>query len=301
MTYHTASEPVCNQQSGTIELLIEPKKKDLGGFSVARVLPSSRRRMVGPFIFFDHMGPATFAPGEGIQVRPHPHIGLATLTYLFEGEIMHRDSLGYQQVIQSGAVNLMTAGSGIVHSERASDDLNTTSRLHGIQSWLALPAAAEQCEPAFAHYPAADIPAVEVGAASARVILGTAYGASSPVETHSPSLYLELLMPRGSAVKLPSHCAESAVYLVSGEVSIGERRCGAGVMAVIRNGEHAQLQAAADSRVMVIGGEPLGERHIWWNFVASSRQLIEQAKSNWRQGRFAGVAGDDEFIPLPEH
>ncbi|MDH3537466.1 MAG: pirin family protein, partial [Gammaproteobacteria bacterium] len=195
MSDQTANQPTCTPSEGAVELIIEPKAKDLGGFSVRRVLPSVERRMVGPFIFFDHMGPAEFPPGEGIAVRPHPHIGLSTVTYLFEGEIMHRDSLGYVQPIRCGAVNLMTAGRGIVHSERAGEDLNTSSRLHGIQSWMALPLEQEECDPDFVHYPSTELPEFEQDGVSVRVIMGEAFGHASPVPQHAPTLYLECRFP----------------------------------------------------------------------------------------------------------
>jgi redox-sensitive bicupin YhaK (pirin superfamily) len=300
MSYQNAMQPVCTRADGTVELMIEPKTKDLGGFSVRRVLPAKERRMVGPFIFFDHMGPAELPPGEGIQVRPHPHIGLATVTYLFEGEIMHRDSLGFAQPIKPGAVNLMTAGRGIVHSERAGDDLHTHSRLHGIQSWMALPLDQEEREPAFAHFPAGDLPGFDVGGTSVRVIMGEAYGQASPVTSYSPTLYLECRMPRGAVLDLPDRYDELAAYLVCGEIGVGDRTLGAGRMAVVAPGRSLHLQAQADSHLMVIGGAAVGHRHIWWNFVSSSRARIEQAKEDWRQQRFDAVPGDSEFIPLPD-
>ncbi len=280
-------------------LVIEPKEHDLGGFSVRRVLPSGQRRMVGPFIFFDHMGPAEFAPGDGIQVRPHPHIGLSTVTYLFEGEIMHRDSLGYEQPIQAGAVNLMTAGRGIVHSERAGDDLERRAPLHGIQSWMALPLEQEECDPAFVHYPADRLPELEVDGVRIRVIMGDAYGHESPVTQYAPTLYLELFMPAGSDLALPDNYDQLAAYVVEGQVGVGAESISAGVMAVAPEPGAMRLQAAVDSHVMAIGGADLGERHIWWNFVSSSKQRIEQAKDDWRNMRFDLVPGDDEFIPLP--
>ncbi len=300
MSYQNANEPVCSGADGAIELVIEPREKDLGGFSVRRVLPARERRMVGPFVFFDHMGPAEFPPGEGVQVRPHPHIGLATVTYLFEGEIMHRDSLGFVQPIRAGAVNLMTAGRGIVHSERAGDDLDTTSRLHGIQSWMALPLDLEEREPDFAHYPAADLPLLERDGASVRVIMGSAFGQASPVRADAPTLYLECRLAAGGRLRLPRDTDELAVYVVDGEVGIGGRDFSGGQMAVACPGAALELAAAADCRVMVIGGTSLGQRHIWWNFVSSSKERIEQAKQDWRDGRFAPVPGDDEFIPLPD-
>jgi redox-sensitive bicupin YhaK (pirin superfamily) len=300
MSYQTANEPVCTGSEGPIELVIEPKAKDLGGLTVRRVLPSSKRRMVGPFVFFDHMGPAEFPPGEGIAVRPHPHIGLATVTYLFEGEIMHRDSLGFVQPIQPGAVNLMTAGRGIVHSERAGDDFNTTSRLSGIQTWMALPEEQESRDPAFVHYPAGDLPELHADGVKVRVIMGEIFGMTSPVTTYSPTLYLELQLPAGSAIELPSAGQEQAVYLVSGKVGIGQQVLTGSAMAVATPGHPMRLNALHESHVMVIGGAALGKRHIWWNFVSSSKDAIAQARLDWQQGRFDAVPGETEFIPLPQ-
>jgi len=256
--------------------------------------------MVGPFIFFDQMGPAEFPPGEGIQVRPHPHIGLATITYLFEGEMMHRDSLGYVQPIRPGAVNLMTAGRGIVHSERAGDDIDRLSRAHGIQSWIALPDHEEEREPGFVHYPAEDLPRFEVDGVSVTIIMGEAYGRVSPVQRYSPTLYLECAIPKGSALELPSGVAELAAYVVSGEIAIGTCTFGAGVMAVARAGETIRIEGRADSRVMVIGGDPVGHREIWWNLVSSSKDRIEQAKRDWKEERFDEIPGETERIPLPD-
>ena len=287
------------RSTDSVELAIEPDVKDLGGFTVRRVLPSRARRMVGPFIFFDHMGPAEFPPGEGIQVRPHPHIGLATVTYLFEGEIVHRDDLGYVQPIQPGAVNLMTAGRGIVHSERAGDDLQTTSRLHGIQSWMALPSDEEECDPDFEHYPARDLPAFDQDGVHVTVIIGEAFGHQSPVEVRAPMIYLELRMPAGTRITIPADYEERAAYVVDGDVRIDEESYGPGLMAVARSAGELPLVAAADSHVMIVGGAQMGKRHIWWNFVASSRDRIEQAKQDWTEDRFGKIPGETEFIPLP--
>jgi redox-sensitive bicupin YhaK (pirin superfamily) len=256
--------------------------------------------MVGSFVFFDHMGPAEFPPGKGIAVRPHPHIGLATITYLFEGQIMHRDDLGYVQPIEAGAVNLMTAGRGITHSERAGDDLDETSRLHGIQSWMALPDNEEEREPSFSHYAAAELPELEVDGCTVRIIMGEFLGKRSPVTTYSDTLYLECVIPAGQKIAIPGNSPELAAYVVSGEVSVSGDSFSDGVMLVARPGETLDLAATQDARVMIIGGEPLGDRHVWWNFVSSSRERIEQAKSDWRAGRFGSVPGDDEFIPLPD-
>ncbi|MEJ8567151.1 pirin family protein [Elongatibacter sediminis] len=306
MSRYPDRDPECTEAThpGPVELTIRPRDHDLGGFSVRRVLPAPRRRMVGPFIFFDHMGPAEFPPGEGIQVRPHPHIGLATVTYLFEGEIMHRDSLGFVQPIRAGAVNLMTAGSGIVHSERAGDDVATTSRLHGIQSWMALPDGLEECDPGFIHYAAKDLPEFSVGAATVRLIMGEAWGQRSPVHQHSPTLYLECRIPAGAELDLEP-AGELAVYVVAGAVTTApggqdSDTLDSGTLGVARAGTGLSLKADADAHVMVIGGSPVGERHIWWNYVSGSRERIEKAKSDWRDGRFDKVPGDDEFIPLPD-
>ncbi len=300
MSVVDAREPVCRARAGGVDLRIEPVEHDIGDFTVRRVLPSSERRAVGPFVFFDHMGPAELPPGKGIQVRPHPHIGLATVTYLFDGEIMHRDSLGYVQAIAPGAVNLMTAGRGIVHSERAGADLDRHSRLHGIQTWMALPSDQEETAPDFTHYPADRLPEVGVGEARIRLIIGEAYGARSPVKVLSPMLYLDCRLPAGSVLTLPSGAAELACYVVLGQVLIADEAYGAGVMAVVSPGAQPELHAATDSRVMVLGGMPLGRRFMWWNFVSSSRERIEAASREWAEGRFAMVPGDDEFIPLPK-
>lgn len=300
MSYQEAESPDCLPEDGLVELRIEPKEKDLGEFTVRRVLPAAKRRMVGPFIFFDHMGPAEFAPGDGIQVRPHPHIGIATITYLFAGQIMHRDSLGFVQAIRPGAVNLMTAGKGIVHSERAGDDLDEVSELHGIQSWIALPDSEEECDPAFAHYAATELPEFSIHGVRLRLIMGEAYGHASPVAAESPIIYLECHLPAGSSLKLPDDYSELAAYVVDGKLEIAGEYVEKGVMAVTRVGKGAKLHAPEDAHVMLIGGEPVGKRYIWWNLVSSSRARIEQAKEDWQEGRFAKVPGDDEFIPLPQ-
>jgi len=285
---------------GAIERVIRPQTRDLGEMTVRRVLPARERKMVGPFIFLDQMGPAEFPPGQGLAVRPHPHIGIATITYLFEGEIIHRDSLGFVQPIRAGAVNLMAAGSGIVHSERAGDDIDTCSRLYGIQSWMALPYGQQEMAPEFLHYRADVIPEVEVDGATVRVIMGEACGRTSPVTCYSPTLYLECRLPGGSAITLPKSYEEMAAYVCDGKVGIDGNAYSAGQLLVARSGQAVKLAALQDSRVMVIGGDPVGERQIWWNFVASSKARIEQAKNDWREGRFPPVPGDAEFIPLPE-
>ena len=290
--------------SDVIELVLEARPRDLGGFAVRRALPSMTRRLVGPFIFFDHMGPSTFAPGRGIDVRPHPHIALATVTYLFEGEILHRDSLGSEQLIVPGDVNWMVAGRGIVHSERSSEERRRAGmRLHGIQCWVALPTRDEERAPAFEHHPAATLPEVRRAGAVLRVIAGSAYGATSPASVSSPTFYVDARLESGAEIALPAEHVERAAYVVDGEVECDGRRFGPGTMIVFRTGgEHARIRARQASHVMLLGGAPLdGERHIDWNFVASSKERIERAKRDWKEGRFPKVPGDDvEFIPLPE-
>ena len=287
--------------NSVIELLIETRVRDLGDFTVRRALPDKRRQRVGPFIFFDHMGPADFQPGTGVNVRAHPHIGLATITYLFEGEILHRDSLGYVQPIRPGAVNWMTAGSGIVHSEKVTGEiLASGQRLHGLQTWVALPTEAEQSEPSFEHYPAADIPAVNVDGADIRVVLGSAFGVSSPVSTRSETLYVEVLLQPGQSVAIPE-AEELAVYVVEGSVAINREFVDAGVLAILENEAAGTVTAESAARIMFAGGDALeGERFIWWNFVSSSRERIEQAKKDWREQRFDTVPGETDYIPLPE-
>ncbi len=298
MSWLNATEPKCRERRGAVSLVIEPRARDLGGFSVRRVLPAAERRAVGPFVFFDEMGPAQFAPGAGIDVRPHPHIGLATVTYLFEGEIVHRDSLGVVQPIRPGEVNLMTAGRGVVHSERTDAALRAGgARLHGIQSWMALPDGGEEVEPAFEHHAASALPAAEVGGAHVRLILGEAYGLRSPVRCDAPTLYLEARLRAGAALELPP-ARELAAYLVEGEAAIGDCALAPSTMAVVDT--PATLRAARASRVLLIGGDPVGARHLWWNFVSSSPERIERAKRDWRAGAFGAVPGETEFIPLPE-
>ncbi len=305
MTSHPCPPPndASAPRGDTLSRFIVPKPKDIGEFEVRRVLPAGRCRSVGPFIFFDHMGPASFAPGKGINVRPHPHVCLSTMTYLFEGEVMHRDSLGYAQLIRPGAVNLMRAGRGIVHSERAGPDLDQPSRLDGIQTWMALPDEHEEADPAFDHYAADTIPAVEVDGVPVRVVMGEALGVRSPVNTLSPTLYLDVVLEAGQRVTIPREAEELAAYVAHGSVEMnGTDQVGEGMMAVL-NAEAALTLSGGDqgARVIVVGGQPLGPRHLWWNFVARDPARIERAKADWRDGRFEKVPGDDkEFIPLPE-
>jgi redox-sensitive bicupin YhaK (pirin superfamily) len=287
----------------SIETVIEarPAQLELDGPTVGRVLPSVRRRMVGPFIFFDRMGPATFAPGKGIDVRPHPHIGLSTVTYLFEGEILHRDTLGFVQPIRPGEVNWMTAGRGIAHSERTPPELRPNgSRLHGIQLWVALPEAEEEREPSFDHYDAGVIPEFPTEGASVRLIAGSGWGRTSPVRTFSPLVYAELRVHEGGAVPLPE-AEELSLFIVEGAVTCGEERFEQNRLLVFKPGTAPRFHAATAAHLMVLGGAPLGKRHIWWNFVSSSKERIEQAKQDWKEGKFGKVIGDEaEFVPMPE-
>ena len=285
----------------SIELVIEPVTKDLGEFTVDRLLPDKRRQRVGPFIFFDHIGPADFAPGSGVNVWSHPHIGLATVTYLFDGEMLHRDSLGFVQVIRAGAVNWMTAGRGIAHSEKVTEEiLASGQRLHGIQVWVALPLESEEIEPRFEHYASEDIPAVDLEGANARMVIGSAYGLTSPVQTESETLYVELQIDAGACVELP-RTEELAVFVINGDIRIDGQAIPTGSLAVLVNDSTATLEATCRSHVMLCGGATLpGERILWWNFVSSSRERMQQAKADWRDGRFDTVPGESDFIPLPD-
>ncbi len=282
--------------------LIEPHVRDLGSFTVRRLLPSAQRQAVGPFIFFDELAPSTFPPGQGMDVRPHPHIGLATVTYLFEGEIYHRDSLGYVQAIHPGDVNWMTAGKGIVHSERTGDEARTSGiTMHGIQSWVALPQAYEEVEPSFHHHPASTLPMLDQPGIHLRVIAGSAYGLTSPVLTYSSLFYVAAEISAGSELTLPEDYPERAVYLVEGQLTVGSEVLTSGKMAIWLGTDPVILHAQSDTRVMLLGGEPLdGQRYLWWNFVSSSEARIEQAKQTWLTDQFPKVPGETEFIPLPQ-
>lgn len=289
------------EDSTVIDLLIEPVTKDLGEFTVRRALPDKRRQRVGPFIFFDHMGPAEFPPGTGVNVRSHPHIGLATITYLFEGEILHRDNLGFVQPIRPGEINWMTAGKGIVHSEKVTPEIHASGqRLHGLQTWVALPTDCEETEPRFEHYSADSMPALTRDGAEIKVIIGTAYGVTSPVQTASETLYVEAVLKPGASLDLP-HAEELAVYVVDGDIEIDGQSISDGVLAVIVDGMSATVQASNGAHVMICGGDTLeGDRILWWNFVSSSRERMEQAKRDWRDGKFDTVPGESDFIPLPD-
>jgi len=284
-----------------VELVIEPRPRDLGGFEVRRVLPYVKRRMVGPFVFLDHIGPAVFAPGTGVDVRPHPHVGLATVTYLFEGEMMHRDSTGAVRNIMPGDVNWMTAGRGIVHSERTAPDARARGfAMHGIQAWVALPVEAEETEPSFHHHGKDSLPMIDMDGVRLRLIAGTAYGKTSPVETFSPTFYLDAAMQGGSVLPLTGEHEERAVYIAEGAVEIGGEAYESGRMLVFAPGAAAAIHAVADARLMLLGGANIGERHIWWNLVSSRPERIEQAKADWKERRFPPVPGETEFTPLPE-
>jgi redox-sensitive bicupin YhaK (pirin superfamily) len=284
-----------------IDILIEPATKDLGEFTVRRALPDQRRQRVGPFVFFDHMGPAEFPPGTGVNVRSHPHIGLATITYLFEGEILHRDSLGFVQAIRPGEINWMTAGKGIVHSEKVSAELFASGqRLHGLQVWVALPLEHEDAEPRFEHYSADEIPSLNRDGVEIRVVIGSAFDECSPVQTVSETLYVEAIFSPGSSLDLPV-TEEQAVYVVDGSIELGGHTVTAGILAVLVDGASATITTTGEAHVMICGGATLeGERIVWWNFVSSSRERLDQAKKDWRDGKFGEVPGETDFIPLPD-
>jgi redox-sensitive bicupin YhaK (pirin superfamily) len=281
--------------------VIDQRRRDLGGFVVGRVLPFTRRRMVGPFIFFDHIGPVTFAPGipQTVDVRPHPHIGLATVTYLFAGEIMHRDSVGVQQAIQPDAVNWMIAGRGITHSERFEQARAAGGPMHGIQAWVALPNEHEETEPSFGHFGSEALPVHEDAGVRTRLLAGEAFGLKAGVKTHSPLFYAHWQLEPDAGVALPAEYPERALYVAAGEIEARGQRYGAGKMLVFDPGEDTTISATQTATVMALGGEPVGERFIEWNFVSSSQARIEQAKADWRAGRMKLPDYDNqEFIPL---
>jgi redox-sensitive bicupin YhaK (pirin superfamily) len=292
------SPPACR----ALETVIEPRPRDIGGFEVRRVLPSAQRRSVGPFVFFDQMGPAELAPGSGIDVRPHPHIGLATVTYLFAGTIVHRDSLGSVQSIEPGAVNWMTAGRGIVHSERSDAELRKRrQKLYGIQIWVALPKQHEEANPDFTHYPAESLPQIEGEGKTVRIIAGSLFGKASPVKTFSKLFYADAVCQPGASLSVSNEHEERAIYLLEGNVEIAGQTFEPGRLLVFSSDDQITVKATSAARLLLFGGEPLdGPRHLWWNLVSSSPERIEQAKADWKAGRFAPVPGDAEFIPLPE-
>jgi redox-sensitive bicupin YhaK (pirin superfamily) len=305
MSFFPGQDPSPGDRQGcdAIEKVIVPRTADLGGFEIRRALPSAQRRMVGPFVFLDHMGPAEFRAGKGLDVRPHPHIGLATVTYLFDGEIVHRDSLGTLAAIRPGAVNWMTAGRGIVHSERTALERRTAGdRLHGLQCWVALPADREEIAPAFVHRDAADLPLVRGDDFTARVVAGAAFGTRSDVQTASDTLFVDVTLDAGAVVPLDPDAEERAVYIVDGEIEIAGDRFGPQQLLVFRPGDRIAIRAVQAGRIAILGGATMdGPRYIWWNFVSSRRDRIEQAKADWKAARFAIVPGDEtEFIPLPD-
>ena len=285
-----------------IELMVVPNARDIGGLEVRRALPTARRRLVGPFIFFDRMGPAILRAGQALDVRPHPHIGLATVTYLFDGSIRHRDSLGTEMVIEPGDVNLMTAGRGIVHSERTPRETRgRDNAISGLQTWLALPEDREEIAPLFENTPKADLPVIDADGLTGRIIIGGFDGLSSPVNTASDTLYVDLRLAAGARVRIPAEAEERAIYVLDGEVVIAGDVFAADRLLVLRPGDEIVVSSETGAHFMLFGGASLGSpRHIWWNFVSSSKERIEQAKREWRSGRFDIVPGDEEeFIPLP--
>ncbi len=284
--------------------VVVPRTVDLGdGFAVRRALPSARSRMVGPFIFFDHFGPAEFRAGAGLDVRPHPHIGLSTVTYLFDGEIMHRDSLGTALAIRPGEINWMTAGRGIVHSERTDSALRTTgSPIHGLQMWVALPAANEEIAPGFAHHATGEFPIVEDGGKTVRVVVGSLYGAASPVPVLHETMFGDFTLKAGTSVPIDTAHEERAIYVLDGTIDIAGDRFEPGRLLVFKPGDKVTVTATTDAHFVLVGGAPMdGPRHIWWNFVSSRKERIEEAKADWKAGHFDKVPGDEiEFIPLPD-
>jgi redox-sensitive bicupin YhaK (pirin superfamily) len=291
----------CNENPcSAIKVILEPKEKDLDGFTVRRLMPTPEMRSVGPFVFFDHLGPAYFSPGKGIDVRPHPHIGLATITFLFEGEILHRDSLGKVQPIRPNEINWMTAGRGIVHSERTPPELRITGHTaHALQLWVALPEKDEETDPAFYHYDSTDLPFVEEEDKSIRVMIGEAFGVKSNVKTYSPTLYVAAELKAGAKIVAPDNVEERAVYVVAGALTAGEATVAKHSMAVFDETKGIELTATEDTTLAFIGGTGLGKRTVWWNLVATRKDLIEKAKQDWQEGRFQKVPGETEFIPLP--
>ena len=282
-------------------VVINAKAKDIAGFPVRRALPAIERRMVGPFVFLDQMGPTQLAPGQRLDVQPHPHIGLSTMTYLFEGEILHRDSLATVQAIQPGAINWMTAGRGIAHSERTPSEPPGNGTLSGIQFWVALPKSHEEMDPAFVHLEASALPVLADHTVSMRIIAGSAFGQESPLRAPHPMLCLDVALSKGATWQVPTDYTERALYVASGEIAVAGANHAQGQLLVLPAGYLAGIRANSDARLVVLGGEPMdGPRHIWWNFVSSSKDRIEQAKLDWKLGRFAHVPGETDFIPLPE-
>ena len=290
-------------QCEAITDVVVPRTVDIDGLVIQRALPSTQTRMVGPFIFFDHFGPAVFRAGQGVDVRPHPHIGLATVTYMFDGEIVHRDSLGMNAAIRPGEVNWMTAGRGIVHSERTAPERRVDgSPVHGLQCWVGLPKDKEEIEPSFDHYDVPDFPEVNADGTRARIVIGSAFGASSPVRTTSDTLFIDVKLAAGAGMPLDADYEERGIYTLSGEIDVQGDSFGPDRLLVFRPGDRITVRANRDAHFMILGGAAMdGPRYLWWNFVSSRKDRIEQAKAEWKSGRFAIVPGDaEEFIPLPE-
>jgi redox-sensitive bicupin YhaK (pirin superfamily) len=305
MSFFPGRDPAAGDafQCDAIIRTIIPRSIDLGDFEVRRALPSGQSRMVGPYIFFDHFGPAEFRSGSGLDVRPHPHIGLATVTYLFDGEIVHRDSLGTMAEIRPGEVNWMVAGRGIVHSERTGTERRAAgNHLHGLQCWVALPSAHEEVEPSFAHYAAGAFPTVSGEGKNVRIAVGSLYGTRSGVETASETILADATLVAGATLPLDADHEERGIYIIAGEIDIAGDRFGAKQLLVFRPGDRVSIRAITEAHIIVLGGAAMdGPRHIWWNFVSSRKERIEQAKAEWKAGRFSIVPGDEsEFIPLPE-
>lgn len=289
----------------TIELILDPKNSSIGGgFNVKRVLPHVKKHMVGPWIFFDHFGPIEHQPGFGLDVRPHPHINLATVTYLFDGHIMHRDSIGSAQVISPGDINLMVAGSGITHSERTPPDKRKSGqKLHGLQLWLALPEQYEETTPEFYHHAGTELPQKEISqGVKVRVMIGEAFGLKSPVKTFSNTNYFEAFLQKDTELKISKNINERAIYVASGQIRIANNEVAEHHMAILKPGLDVNVTASKDTQIALIGGDPIGNRHIWWNFVSSDMTRIEAATLKWQNGEFDPVVGDeDEYIPLPKN
>jgi len=305
MSFFPGKDPAAGDvyQCDAISQVIVPRTVDLGDFAVRRALPSGQTRMVGPFIFFDYFGPAEFRAGNGLDVRPHPHIGLATVTYLFDGEIMHRDSLGTAMAIRPGEVNWMTAGRGIVHSERTRPERRVDGEpIHGLQMWVALPAAKEEMEAGFAHHATAEFPVIMENGKDVRVVVGSLYGASSPVPTVHETIFGDVHLKAGTSLPLDADHEERAIYVIEGIVDIAGDRFEPGRLLVFKPGDAPTITAVNDTHFVIVGGAPMdGPRHIWWNFVSSRKERIEQAKADWKAGHFDKVPGDEiEFIPLPD-
>jgi redox-sensitive bicupin YhaK (pirin superfamily) len=306
MSFFAGKDPVAGDKFAcdALELVVVPRSVDLDDFAVRRALPHSTRRTVGPYVFFDHFGPAEFRSGKGLDVRPHPHIGLSTLTYLYDGEIIHRDTLGVNAAIHPGEVNWMTAGRGIVHSERTAPERRVDGEpLHGLQLWIAMMSKDEEIDPSFAHLGGGDLPVVNGEGKTVRIVAGKMFGVASALKTTSETIFADISLDAGAAMPLDANYEERAIYVSSGEIDISGDRFDTGRLLIFRPGDRVTVKAVKPSRIAVVGGAPLdGPRYVWWNFVSSRKERIDQAKEEWKQGRFGKVPGDEiEFIPLPEN